>query len=462
MGANEKKAATFHPGTELNKWSDKHMFKAEKSHAADGPVAYLLGGPSDPIGQIVACISMYKGKVVRSLRDVSEDERAEALEQMSKTALKMPLEAVSFHFMLEGVHRGITHQMVRQRTAAYAQESTRFAVKEDLADATALPISLHGTVSAKELAEQIMASNFEAGLSYSEDAESADALIASERRAGRVSAIQEQRLDWDEAVAVIGETYNRLVNTGMPAEDARGLMPTNITTRLNYITNLRSFYDTLAVRVSDQAQFEWRMVARAYALALLEYGKTQSYWTTLSWDEYMAWDAKHPKQPIQQRVILDDGNFASGNRVQVRLSSEWQYKAIVDNIKPIEFVTGKPAFGANFDRPSRIGERVAAFASQGVPSSEWTTGSVEHGIPPIYPEEYLLDPNAARLDEGMEFDIFGNRVPLGSGWHWKSGFLLRNTNGNQTDGYDQSTWPESFPNGQYDPDIDYEKEMMKS
>jgi thymidylate synthase ThyX len=428
------------PSTEVAKWADQSMFTAEKSHAADGPVAYLLGGPSDPLGQIVACINMYKGVVVRDLADVTEAMRRDALEQMSRTVLKMPLEAVSLHFMLEGVHRGITHQMVRQRTAAYAQESTRFAVKEDLADATALPPYLDGTLSLREVAEGVRVDYSERGL---QEPYSMDEWDGWEQLARQIkSPLQQARFKWDDAVAVVGSAYMDLVNSGMPAEDARGLMPTNITTRLNYITNLRSFYDTMAVRVSDQAQFEWRMVARAYALAMKDYGKTQHYWTTISREEYDTWDSRHPSNPIRERYFV--GGTGDSDLIRIRLSSAWQYDALVEHIRPIEFVKGGPAFDANFDRPSRIGERVAAFAKRGVPSSQWTEGSVEHGIPPISPAEWLLDPNAARLPSGMEFDVFGNRVPKGTGWHWHDGAMHKGDL-NANDHYEaQRFWPRDF------------------
>jgi len=396
---------------EVQKWADSSMFTAEKSDAAEGPKAYLLGASVDPLGQIAACAKMYKGEVVRDLRDVTDDERREYLTEIQKTALKMPLEAVSLHFMLEGVHRGITHQMVRQRTAAFAQESTRFAVKEDLATATALPPSLEDTLSHDEYAAKLINQN--------------PTLTAADVRdlAGLESdPKQHARFVWDEAIATTHRAYMELVDTGIPAEDARGLMPTNITTRLNYITNLRNFYDTMAVRVSDQAQFEWRKVAMAYALAMREFGRANEYqirlcfredsddWASGSWS-----GASLFKYPGFKEVILADGE-----QVIIAVSSEWQYVALTQEMKPIEFRIGGPAFGANFDRPSRIGERVRAFAHFGIPSSRWLEGSPKHSIPAIHAEEWLLDPNSARLDSTMEFDIYGNRVSKGTGEHWSS------------------------------------------
>lgn len=422
---------------EVQKWADTAMFEAEKSVAADGPKAYLLGGPNDPLGQIAACAKMYKGEVVRSLADVTNEERQEYLEQIQKTVLKMPLEAVSLHFMLEGVHRGITHQMVRQRTAAYAQESTRFAVKRDLKQATALPPSLENTMSLSDaIAKEIM-DRASLGLSIDFTEDEVEHMV-------RMSAQgdQKRRFLWDDMVDKVSDGYNALIDDGMPAEEARGIMPTNITTRLNYITNLRSFYETLAVRVSDQAQFEWRKVAMAYALAMREYGRTQRYRVRIPLWEYQAWNDKtSPFGPIYSREFVNRHPDDLEPDVVIELSAQWQYVALTNEIKPIEFKIGGPAFGANFDRPSRIGERVKAFHDMGVPSSEWTKGSEKYGIPPISPEEWLLDPNSARLSSGMEFDIFGNRVPAGTGWHWQEGVLTRAVGGAEKQ---DGRWPQDF------------------
>lgn len=436
-------------GTEVQKWADKHMFEAEKSIAADGPKAYLLGAPVDPLGQIAACAKMYKGEVVRDLADVTNEERLDYLEQIQKTALKMPLEAVSLHFMLEGVHRGITHQMVRQRTAAYAQESTRFAVKRDMKQATALPPSLENTLSLDELVEKDLSDRSISGLFVPADSEYTDWHEVHRREvydaAIRKGGDQARRLRWDEMVDEISEGYNWLIDSGMPAEEARGIMPTNITTRLNYITNLRSFYDTIAVRVSDQAQFEWRKVAMAYALAMQEYGHNQRYRTKISFWEYQSWrDDSSQFGAIYSREFVNRYPGDLEPDVIVELSSKWQYKALTAEMKPIEFKVGGPAFGANFDRPSRIGERVKAFHDRGVPSSEWTRGSAEHGIPPISPDEWLFDPNSARLQSDMEFDIFGNRVRVGTGWHWHQGQLVRRSTTDSDPEF--ARWPQDFNN----------------
>lgn len=434
---------------ELSKWSDSFMFKAEESNAADGPSAILLQGPADPLGGVVACVRMYKGQVTRDLADVTDEERANALIQVQKTILGMPLEAVQLHFMIEGVTRSLTHQAVRQRTAAYAQESMRFAVKEDMASAVAYPPSLDGTKSISELVEADIAHRQEIGLQMDPTNEQWMSNLVDglhqQSLDGKFGPAQKWRTRWDDGVQNISASYLDLINDGMPAEDARGLAVHNTTTRYNYITNLRNFYGEMAKRLSDQAQFEWRLVAMNLALAMRRFGEQTIYQVWLTEDE---WKALGKAGEFAEPVYVHGGAFKTreDGKYLIRRSSAWQYVALSNEMKPTDFIAGRRTFAADFDRPSRIGERVDEFAKNGIPSSEWTKGSVEHGIPPIHPAEWLLDPNSARLAEGQEFDVFGNRVPAGTGWHFVSpGVLGRAVNGKPQ----AARWPRDFDDNGY-------------
>lgn len=343
-------------GKEISKWADEAMFTAEESNAAEGPKVYLLHINNDPLGSVAACAKMYKGEVVRDLdHDVTDEERVHYLQEIQKTKLAMPLEAVTLHFMIEGVTRAFTHQMVRQRTAAYAQESMRFAVKEDMATAVALPAHLAAVKMPKGwdwLATEGAPEEWEYLL-------------------GRLTPEQRMLVEWTRAVNGIAGSYNKLIALGMPAEDARGLAPTNITTRLNYITNLRNLLDHSGNRLCTQAQFEWRLVFAKMAEAIREY-----------------------KGPIKLATAI--------SRFQLKLEPSWQLDAIAGLFKPVCYQTGKCAFKADFDRYCSIRDRVDTFEEYRVPSHRWSE-SVEivgpemvHKLLPISPAEWLLDPGSAR------------------------------------------------------------------
>jgi thymidylate synthase ThyX len=168
---------------------------------------------------------MYEGRVIRNLDELTNDDRWRYWGQVQKTHLKAPLEFIDLHFMVENVTRAFTHQMVRQRTAVYAQESLRFAVKEDIA-ARPGPI------------------------------------VNSNKAAHRV---------WNETIESIWSAYKWLIENGVPAEEVRGLLPHDTLTRLNYKTNLRNLAEHLGNRLCTQAQFEWRLVGAQIRKAILEY-----------------------------------------------------------------------------------------------------------------------------------------------------------------------------------------------
>lgn len=366
------------PGKVVQKWADQAMFTAEPIDADEGPKVHLLWMTADPLAVIAAPSKMYKGEVARSLRDVTHAERREYVEQLKATKLKAPYEFVKFHFLIEGVTRAFTHQMVRQRTAVYAQESLRFAVKEDMP--VALPPSLAGTTAVwRDHAAHAEIDTDPGSVEY--DQAMAEFMV-------RESEAERQRWAWDMAVEGISSKYQYLVNSGVPAEDARGLLPHNTLTRLHYCTDLRALLDHAGNRLCTQAQFEWRLVFAKIAQAIREYNPYEGLQAQL----------RNVGLPNDAENVA----FVAGN-------DAWQYEAIADLFRPVCYLTGKCEFKANFDRKCSIRERVDAYAERGTPSSQWhiglngISGESPNGVPinidpvpPINAAEWLLDSNAAR------------------------------------------------------------------
>lgn len=331
------------PTTALRKWADEAMFTAEP-HESDVdtgvlPTVTLLWMTPDPLGAIAAMSEMYKGNVVRNLADITDDIRRSALEDVQQTHLQAPLEAVKLHFMIEGVDRAFTHQLVRQRTAVYAQESMRFAVVEGLANATTLPPSLQGTVGGAP-----------------GDTDPGDQAEANRRV-------------WDHVIDEIQAGYDYLVDNGMPAEEARGLLPHCTATRLNYVTDLRNLVGHAGNRLCTQAQFVWRIVFSEIVQAIRNY------------------DAE-PEG-------LDSPD----------LSRSWQFEALAASnmFRPVCYQLGHCPFKASFDRACSIRDRVDLFAQHGIESKDWeestvTVSGVKQG--PISPKEWLMNPAAARVPYG--------------------------------------------------------------
>jgi flavin-dependent thymidylate synthase len=316
----------------------------------------LLSCNNDPLGTIAAAALMYEGKSVESLELITDDQRRYYLDQVQKSVLEAPLEFVNFHFIINGVTRGFTHQMVRQRTATYTQESTRFAVKEDVP--VGLPPSLTGTVPWSEWLNKCAAELYPLAANHGAD----ESMLRQDViNYAQMSATPQQiwRRDWDDAVSDIGVTYNALVDAGMPAEDARGLLPTNLLTRINYNTSMRGLKEHAGVRLCTQAQYEWRLVWMEMLKAIREYGKTQTY-----------------------------NGTSSGGVVFVQEPASWQFNALADVFKPICYARGKCQFMADVDRACSIRERVNRHAELGTPSADWR--DIEQG-------EWMFDPSAARV-----------------------------------------------------------------
>lgn len=339
------------PSKEIRRWADAQQYVREPIPESGRRkiVVTLANATPDPLGELVALNGIYKGEIIRSHNhpSMTDEARRQAFDDLTKTALSGPLEAIQFRFLIEGVTRSITHQMVRSRFSFFAQESLRFAVPEgDWIEEVPLPPWLKGTKG--------------------------DQPLGAER-----DTLEYQRNVWDEALRNAQQAYLHLVNSGMPAEEARDLLPHAMPTRIWWVMDLRTLLLEAGKRTCTQAQFPWREIFAGIAKALREYG-----------DQF------------------DNGEDGG--------SDGWQLRLIADKIRPHCYQTGSCGFMAQFDRGCTIRERVEANASIGRPSSEWDkTYDPEGGYldgpprqgqiggPPfiraIDNREWAADPGAARI-----------------------------------------------------------------
>lgn len=122
-------------------------------------------------------------------------------------------EFVDYTFEVCGVTRAYTHQAVRTRTASYAQQAMRVT---DM-------------------------SNFETSMPES------------------VKQLGKEQL-WKLCMGVIAETYKELRQADVPAQDARGVLPTNVLTNIIIKMNLRTLADVIGKRMNARAQDEYETV----------------------------------------------------------------------------------------------------------------------------------------------------------------------------------------------------------
>lgn len=334
---------------ELHKSGDKQQYPAQP-HDWDPqrgviPTVRLISITPDPLGKLAFLNGTYKGVFYDSQEDprITDQDRMQAWVDMHNTHLQAPLEAIKFHFRFDGVDRAFTHQLVRYRTAMFAQESLRFSVVGDLEHNVTLPPSLFGTnPSLHEMEDEKAINN-----SIKDIVESTEYLYASKE--------QRWRMLHDYTVRIIDHVYTHQIETGMPAEEARGLLPTEVATRINWLTDFRNMKEGAGQRLCTQAQFHWRLIWNGIVQAIAGYS---------------------------------DGNP----------DNDWQFQLMAQSsyFRPICYQLGRCPMKAEFDRACTIRERVDKLSADGVPSSQWE--NVEWaGKQVISSAEWLMDPAAARL-----------------------------------------------------------------
>lgn len=156
------------------------------------------------------------------IRSWPEEKKLAELEYMANT-IPSSWEFVDYVFMIEGVSRAFTHQFVRSRNASYAQQTMRVLNMGEF--------------------DYVMT----------------DRVKADVRARGLVDILNEN----------IKSVYRQLIELGLPVEDARGVLPTNIATNICAKFNLRAFVDLAKSRTGGRTQNEYQQVVNAMCDAVL-------------------------------------------------------------------------------------------------------------------------------------------------------------------------------------------------
>ena len=125
------------------------------------------------------------------------------------------IEHAVFTFSVEGVSRALTHQLVRHRMASFSQQSQRYVSLTEPTYVT--PHTIEGDPEAEKRFEEIMDS--------------------------------------------IWKAYRDLEEMGIPAEDARYLLPNGCTTNITITMNARELLHFFSLRCCNRAQWEIREMA---------------------------------------------------------------------------------------------------------------------------------------------------------------------------------------------------------
>ncbi|SMP01813.1 thymidylate synthase (FAD) [Desulfurobacterium pacificum] len=124
-----------------------------------------------------------------------------------------------FCFLVDGISRACSHQLVRHRVASYSQQSQRYVSMKDF------PYVKPKTVE------------------------------------GKVVEIDGLKMDFDGLMRFIGKFYEALVEEGVPKEDARFVLPNACSTRIVFTMNGEELVHFLRLRTCNRAQWEIRDMA---------------------------------------------------------------------------------------------------------------------------------------------------------------------------------------------------------
>jgi flavin-dependent thymidylate synthase len=157
------------------------------------------------------------------IRSWPREKKMAELKYMS-TTIPSSWEFVDLMFVIEGVSRAFTHQLVRTRTASYAQQAMR------IVDMTGFEYHTGPSIKDNETIQNLYA----------------------------------------VTMSTISNTYRTLIDLGAKPEDARGVLPTDILTNICMKINLRNFADLVKKRMTPRVQDEYAEVLKQMVTSVLE------------------------------------------------------------------------------------------------------------------------------------------------------------------------------------------------
>lgn len=150
------------------------------------------------------------------MESLSEERIHKVLSTILASGHLSTLEHASYTFAIDGVSRALTHQLVRHRLASFNQQSQRYVKFTDGLEVIR-PQSIQDNPEAADL--------------------------------------------FDRVIEATVEAYQRFLELGIPAEDARYILPNAAETKIVVTMNIRELLHFLSLRSCNRAQWEIRELA---------------------------------------------------------------------------------------------------------------------------------------------------------------------------------------------------------
>ena len=153
--------------------------------------------------------------------EITPENKIKLLSAVIRSGHHSVLEHQTLTFFISGVSRALTHQLVRHRIASYSQQSQRYCEFKDGQFEYVIPPKIKNNPEALAVFEQAMHQDI--------------------------------------------ENYEKLISLGLPAEDARSVLPQACCSNIVVSMNIRSFMHFCNERLCTCAQLEIRQLAQQMA-----------------------------------------------------------------------------------------------------------------------------------------------------------------------------------------------------
>lgn len=192
------------------------------------PQVKLISKPENILKTIyTACRTCYSADTPLNIydKDVDEEKMLNLIKRVIGSGHYSTVEHIQVSFAISNISRACTHQLVRHRHMSFSQKSQRYVQEKGQFDYL-IPKTIENDENLKE--------------------------------------------KFVEFMGEISKKYLEFVEAGIPAEDARAVLPNACSTSMVVSTNLRELIHVANLRLCTRAQLEIRMLVQEMCKALIE------------------------------------------------------------------------------------------------------------------------------------------------------------------------------------------------
>jgi len=197
------------------------------SEKREFPIVDLISAPENTLKTIyTACRTCYSAKYPVEIWETpqTEEKMLSLVKNVLASGHHSTIEHCQYVFSISGVSRACTHQLVRHRHMSFSQKSQRYVTEKGQFEYV-VPPTLKDSPMRKE---------------------------------------------YEEFMEKISSFYARMIENGIPAEDARYVLPNGATSSLIASLNLREMIHVANLRLCTNAQLEIRKMVQKMCKLVIE------------------------------------------------------------------------------------------------------------------------------------------------------------------------------------------------